>query len=191
LKPEQTDALIIIDIQNDFLPGGSLAVPEGDQIISVLNHYIDQFEKLHLPVFATRDWHPENHCSFIEFGGIWPVHCVAGSPGAQISNEIKLPESSLIISKATSPEENAYSGLDGTNLENKLLNLGIKTVWVGGLATDYCVLETVKDFLAKNFKVILLMDAIRAVNVNPGDDKRAVQIMVNAGAQPITLKDIQ
>jgi nicotinamidase/pyrazinamidase len=191
LKPEKTDALVIIDVQNDFLPGGSLAVPEGDQIISILNQYISLFENLHLPIFATRDWHPKNHCSFKDSGGIWPVHCVAGTPGAEISSEIKLPKSCQVISKATSQNEEAYSGLDGTNLENNLVSLGINRVWVGGLATDYCVLETVEDFLAKNFKVILLTDAIRAVNVNPGDDERAEQRMRKAGAKPLRLSDIQ
>jgi nicotinamidase/pyrazinamidase len=191
LKPELTDALILVDVQYDFLPGGALAVPDGDGVISELNKYIRLFQGLHRPVIATRDWHPKNHCSFIDFGGIWPVHCVAGTKGAQISNEIILPANTLIISKATTREEEAYSGLDGTDLEDRLHDLGVKRVWVGGLATDYCVLETVKDFLAKDFEVILLMDAIRAVNVKPDDGALAEQKMLNAGAQPITIKDVQ
>ena len=188
--PNKNDALVIVDVQNDFLPGGALAVPAGNLIIPALKQYIHLFKELQLPIIATRDWHPEYHCSFKESGGIWPRHCVAGTTGAQISNDLELPENTIIISKATTRDNDAYSGLQETDLDAIFSELGIKRVWAGGLATDYCVLETVKDFLERKYEVILLMDAIRGVNVNSGDDARAEQKMIHAGAQPITTKEI-
>jgi len=188
--PDKHDALILIDVQNDFLPGGALAVPAGDQIIPTLNSYIHLFNKKQLPIFATRDWHPDNHCSFKESGGIWPKHCVAKTSGAQISIDLEIPENTIIISKATTRDKEAYSGLEETDLDVKLSEFGVKRVWTGGLATDYCVLETIKDLLDRKYEVILLMDAIQAVNINQGDDARAEQEMIRTGAHPITIKDI-
>jgi nicotinamidase/pyrazinamidase len=183
------DALILVDVQNDFLPGGSLAVAGGDQIIPLLNFYIALFQKNDLPIIATRDWHPDNHCSFKKYGGIWPPHCVAGTRGAEFSPQLNLPAGLLIISKATNSENDAYSGLDGTNLDKQLKKINIHRVWIGGLATDYCVLQSVKDFLALGYKVNLLIDAIRAVNVSPDDGINAEREMISSGALPVRKED--
>ncbi|MGN2390132.1 isochorismatase family protein [Pelomicrobium sp. G1] len=184
------DALIVVDVQNDFLPGGALAVPQGDQVIEPLNRAAVLFEAKGLPVFATRDWHPENHCSFKAQGGPWPPHCVAGTRGAEFAPGLRLPASAVVISKATTPERDAYSGFQGTELAELLRRRGVKRVVVGGLATDYCVLNTVKDALTQGFQVLLLIDAIRAVDVKPGDGEAARTEMERAGAVPITVADL-
>ncbi|WP_333840599.1 nicotinamidase [Pelomicrobium sp.] len=184
------DALIIVDVQNDFLPGGALAVPQGDRVIEPLNRAAALFEAKGLPVFATRDWHPENHCSFKPQGGPWPPHCVAGTRGAEFAPSLRLPAATVVISKATTAERDAYSGFQGTELGNELKRRGVKRVVVGGLATDYCVLNTVKDALAQGLQVLLLTDAIRAVDVKPGDGGAAQAEMERRGAVPITVADL-
>ena len=176
------DALIIVDVQNDFLPGGSLAVPDGDKIIPVLNKYACKFAGIFLPVFATRDWHPEKHCSFKEQGGMWPPHCVANTNGADFSKDLKLPANTCIISKAVYEDNDAYSGFGGTNLHAKLTEMNIKRVFIGGLATDYCVKATVQDALNHGYITYYLQDASRAVNVKPGDEVKAEESMVRSGA---------
>ena len=178
-----TDALLLVDVQNDFLPGGKLAVPGGDEIIPTLNRYIDLFASQSLPIHATRDWHPANHCSFKTQNGIWPAHCIAGSAGAQFPAALRLPDTADLISKATNPQKDAYSGFDGTDLPDRLKMQGIERLFIGGLATDYCVLNTVKDALSQGFKVLLLQDAIRAVDLRPGDGDRAIEEMARAGAR--------
>ncbi len=185
------DALVIVDVQRDFLPGGALAVPRGDEVVPVLNGYIRLFRDKGLPIIATRDWHPPNHCSFKEQCGPWPPHCVQGTPGAQFAPGLELPRDVIIISKATRPQEEAYSGFEGTDMDEKLKALGVKRLFVGGLATDYCVLSTVKDALKLGYRVYLLLDAIRAVDVNPGDGERAIEEMKSLGAIPITLEDLE
>lgn len=176
------DALILVDVQNDFLPGGSLAVPHGDEVAPLLHEYLTLFEAHHLPVFATRDWHPVNHCSFRSQGGPWPVHCVAGSTGAAFAAALRLPLGTTVISKAQATDHEAYSGFEGTDLDARLRAAGVRRVFIGGLATDYCVLNTVKDALSRGFSVCLLRDAIRAVNVRPGDGSQAESEMLQAGA---------
>jgi nicotinamidase/pyrazinamidase len=185
MLPERGDALILVDVQNDFLPGGSLAVPDGDKIIPELNNFIQLFKREKLPIFATRDWHPENHCSFKKEGGIWPVHCVAGTAGADFPEALNLSDEIVIISKARDPSTDAYSGLDNTDLNKRLKILNIKRVWVGGLATDYCVINTVRDLISEGYLVNLLLDAIRAVNINPEDGQKAEREMIDLGARPI------
>lgn len=180
--PAPGDALILVDIQNDFLPGGALAVPKGDEIIEPLNKMISLFEENHLPVFATRDWHPSNHCSFKNNGGPWPPHCLARGPGADFSSSLRLPSSVTVISKGTSPSKDAYSGFEGTKLENLLRSRNIQELFVGGLATDYCVLNTVRDAIRLGFSVFLYTDGIRAVDVRPDDGERAIQEMEKLGA---------
>jgi len=187
---DRTDALVVVDVQNDFLPGGSLAVPEGDRVVPVLNRYIDTFAARALPVYATRDWHPPNHCSFSAQGGPWPPHCVAGSTGAAFAPGLKLPAQITIISKATAADQDAYSGFEGTDLDARLKALGVRRVFVGGLATDYCVLNTVRDARRHGYDVCLLTDAIRAVNVKPDDGQRAEEEMRRLGAKPVTLTAI-
>jgi nicotinamidase/pyrazinamidase len=189
-KPQQGDALILVDVQKDFLPGGNLAVPNGDQIISVLNDYIQIFNQKKLPIFSTRDWHPENHCSFKDQGGPWPPHCVAGSDGAAFAEKLDLSDEIVIISKAMDPQVEAYSGLENTDLDKRLKILNIKCAWVGGLATDYCVINTVLDLISAGYQVNLLVDAVRAVNVNPEDGQNAQREMIVLGARPINRDDI-
>lgn len=184
------DALLIVDLQNDFLHGGNLPVPEGDEIIPVLNRIIALFSQQSLPVYATRDWHPANHCSFKAQAGPWPPHCVAGSKGAAFSALLELPPNVIVISKATTPEHDAYSGFDGTNLAHHLRAHRIERLFIGGLATDYCVLNTVRDALSLHFKVELLLDAIRPVEVHAGDGQAAIEEMTKLGAEPLRLKDL-
>lgn len=191
IELNETDALLLVDVQNDFLPGGALAVPDGDQVVPVLNAYIARFAAKKLPIFATRDWHPPDHCSFRPQGGPWPPHCIAGSQGAQFSPALKLPAEVKIISKATAKEREAYSGFDGTDLASQLKALNVKRLFIGGLATDYCVLNTVKDALRLGFEVYLLRDAVRAVNVHPGDEQRALDEMQRLGARFVSLRDLQ
>jgi nicotinamidase/pyrazinamidase len=183
---ERGDALIIVDVQNDFLPGGSLAVPQGDAVVPVLNAYIDAFAQHGLPIYATRDWHPAQHCSFKDQGGPWPPHCVADSRGARFAADLRLPPATAIVSKATAAAQDAYSGFQGTDLDAQLRAAGVRRLFIGGLATDYCVLNTVKDALAHHYTVYLLQDAIRAVNVQPQDGARAENEMRRLGAVAIT-----
>ncbi|HWQ40357.1 MAG TPA: nicotinamidase [Burkholderiales bacterium] len=190
LRPRAGDALIIVDVQNDFLPGGALAVPRGDAVIAPLNRYAALFERQGLPVFATRDWHPANHCSFREQGGPWPPHCIADTPGAQFAPGLRLPASARIVSKATSAERDAYSGFAGTDLDAQLRRADVRRVFVGGLATDYCVLNTVKDARALGYEVVLLQDAIQAVDVQPGDGRRAQEEMQRLGAVPADAESV-
>jgi len=184
------DALIVVDVQRDFLPGGSLSVPQGEEVVSVLNRYLALFRIKNLPVFATRDWHPPDHCSFSEQGGAWSAHCIAGSPGAAFPENLDLPGSAHIVSKADAPEKEAYSGFAGTRLDDLLRAGGVRRVFVGGLATDYCVLHTVKDALSCGYTTLLLEDAVRAVDARSGDGQRAIMEMLGLGAIAVRLEDI-
>jgi len=180
---QQGDALIVVDVQNDFLPGGALGVSDGDGVLAPLNRCIEEFGRQHLPVFATRDWHPAAHCSFREQGGPWPAHCVAGTKGAEFPSDLRLPADVRVISKATRVEPDAHSGFAGTDLVQQLTDAGCRRVFIGGLATDYCVHATVLDACKAGFAVIVLTDAVRAVNVRPGDDARALAEMKASGAE--------
>ncbi|MGZ5119274.1 MAG: nicotinamidase [Burkholderiales bacterium] len=181
----RNDALLIIDVQRDFLPGGALAVPAGDAVIPVLNRYIALAERHGIPIVASRDWHPRNHCSFRP-GGPWPPHCIAQTEGAQFSPDLRLPRDAIIVSKATDESADAYSAFQGTGLAVDLRARGVQRLWIGGLATDYCVLSTVLDARKEGFDVFLLEDASRPVEVHTGDGARAVTRMRDAGAVPIS-----
>lgn len=176
------DALIVVDVQRDFLPGGALPVPEGDAVIAPLNAYLAAFAARGLPIFLTRDWHPPNHCSFHEQGGPWPMHCVQDTMGAAWPSELDIPPEARVISKATLPERDAYSGFDGTLLASLLRDLGVQRVFVGGLATDYCVRATVLDARKHGFTVVVLNDAIRGINRQADDTSAALRDMVAQGA---------
>jgi nicotinamidase/pyrazinamidase len=182
------DALILVDVQKDFCPGGALAVNDGDQVVPALNRYIDQFRKAGLPIFATRDWHPEKTTHFNSGGGPWPPHCIQGSEGAQFHPDLKLSEDAVIVSAGMGADEDGYSGFlgvdhRGVKLVDLLRQRGIERIFVGGLATDYCVKHTVLDGLKEGFKVVLLKDSTRGVNLKPGDSERAIAEMLQAGAE--------
>jgi len=192
MELQKGDALVIVDVQNDFLSGGALPVPHGDDVVPVLNTYITKFVEKELPVFATRDWHPRNHSSFTEYGGRWPRHCVINTFGAEFPLGLHFPPKVIIISKAIYVSMDAYSGFSGTSLNSRLTDMGITRVFIGGLATDYCVKATVQDAVV-NFghNTYYLQDASRAVNVKPTDGEEAEQAMKLSGAKIITLKDLE
>lgn len=174
------EALVIVDFQNDFTPGGALAVEHGDEIAARINELAES-DRFKL-VVATRDWHPANHGSFKEQGGIWPVHCVQGTEGAQLHPALNQSRVDLVVDKGTDPATEGYSGFQGTDLERVLRERDVDRVTVVGLATDYCVRNTALDALHKGFEVEIHEDAMRAVNVQPGDDARAIGDMRAAGA---------
>jgi nicotinamidase/pyrazinamidase len=182
------DALVVVDVQRDFLPGGALGVPAGDEVVEPLNRAIQAFERAGLPVFYSRDWHPPDHCSFKAQGGPWPPHCVAGTAGAGFAPGLRLPLDPDVISKATTRERDAYSAFQGTALAQRLRAAGARRLFVGGLATDYCVKATVLDARAGGFDVELLGDAVRAVEVNAGDGERALREMQSSGAKLTTTR---
>src|SRR3972149_811365 len=190
------DALIIIDVQNDFCPGGALAVADGDQVVPALNRYIAQFSAAGLLIVATRDWHPEKTRHFKAYGGLWPPHCIHGTKGAEFHPDLKPAPSVIIITKGTDPEEDSYSCFQAYDSEGKpfvksLKEKGIKHLYVGGLATDYCVRATVLDALKAGFSVTLLIDAIKGVDIKPGDSAKALEEMEKAGADKTSLKDLR
>ena len=182
LSPQAGDALLVVDVQNDFLPGGSLAVPRGDEVIAPVNGYIELFHRRGLPIFASRDWHPADHVSFVAQGGPWPPHCVAKTRGAEFPEALRLPPEAEVISKATRIDLDAYSAFQGTDLAERLHHREIVRLFVGGLATDYCVRATVEDALTAGFGVVVLDEAVRAVNVQPHDGEEALRAMEEEGA---------
>ncbi len=183
------DALVVVDVQNDFVTG-TLAVPGGAEVIEPLNRAIALFDARGLPVFATRDWHPPDHCSFVAQGGPWPAHCVAGTTGADYVPGLRLPADATPVLKATRPEADAYSGFAGTSLAAELRGREVRRLFVGGLATDYCVLNTVRDAIAEGFEVVVLADAVRAVDVHDGDGARAEAEMRRLGARFATTDEL-
>ena len=189
MELSKSDALIIVDVQNDFCPGGSLAVPTGDRVASTLTDAAARFAENGARVVATQDWHPPGHSSFVEQGGPWPPHCVQGSRGAEFHPNLRLPDDYIGVKKGSDPEVDAYSGFLDSDLKEQLHRAGVERVFVGGLATDYCVLNTVLDALAKGFEAYLLTDAIGAVDVEPGDGERAIERMVEAGAVATTVAE--
>jgi nicotinamidase/pyrazinamidase len=189
-KLDINDALIVVDVQNCFCPGGELPVKEGDKIIPIINRYIHKFQKAGAKIYATRDWHPPDHKSFKEYGGIWPPHCLKGSKGAEFRSDLNLPAETTVISTGDKPSVEGYSGFDHTDLERKLREDGVDRVFVGGLATDYCVKYTVLDAVEKSFETVLLIDAIKGVNRKAGDAERAIGEMVKKGAKKATLSEI-
>ena len=176
-------ALIIVDVQNDFCPGGSLAVAEGDEVVAPLNKLMKEFLDRGEPVYKTRDWHPEKTKHFAIYGGTWPIHCVQNTRGAEFHSDLLDDPRITVISKGFDERADGYSGFDGTQLAQLLRDEEVKEIWVGGLATDYCVKETVIDGVHNGFKVKALADAMRAVNVKTDDGKKAIDLMKEAGAE--------
>jgi len=189
LPDRSKKALIVVDVQNDFCPEGALPVPNGDKVVAPINKMIDFALKTPNDWFivVTRDWHPATTSHFAKDGGRWPVHCVAFSGGAAFHPGLSLPMDKIVlVSKGMLPGEDAYSGFDGktTNdvaLAGLLLNCGVTSVYVCGLATDYCVKATALDALKNGFRTYLLADACRAVNIKPDDGKNAIIEMLKAG----------
>jgi nicotinamidase/pyrazinamidase len=175
------DALLVVDLQRDFLPGGALGVAGGDEVLAVANAQIARFAAAGLPVVASRDWHPPAHCSFAAQGGTWPEHCVAGTPGAEFAPGLALPADALLVYKATHVDKDAYSAFQGTGLAGRLRELDVRRVFLVGLATDYCVLQTALDARRLGLDVVVLEDGVRAVDLSPGDGERAVDRMREAG----------
>ena len=177
---QKGDALLIVDVQNDFCPGGALEVPGGDAVIPLFNKWIEAARKTGAMVVASRDWHTLDHCSFTSQGGPWPEHCVQGTPGADFHPNLKLPPDTVLVSKGTAFDRDAYSAFEDTGLAGFLRGRGIKRLWVGGLAEDVCVLETVKEALKHGFETHVLISACRSVN--PAASKKVEEEMLKLGA---------
>lgn len=182
MDPKKKKALIVVDVQNDFCPGGSLAVANGDEVVAPLNELIDKFLAEGAPVYKTRDWHPNTTKHFQKYGGTWPVHCVQNTVGAEFHPQLRDDSRIHIISKGLG-DTDCYSGFDETGLAEHLKSEGVEEVLVGGLATDYCVKATVLQAIKEGFNVKALADAMKPVDVNPGDGARAVEEMRAAGAE--------
>lgn len=192
-----TTAVIVVDVQNDFCPGGSLAVPDGDAVIDPLNHMIESAHFHKWPVYLTRDWHPEPSEATVHFvtgGGQWPPHCVQDTFGGAFHPDLH-DEGTFIVTKGTDPAEDSYSGFDGktadgSTLDETLRRNYIDTLYVGGLATDYCVLQTVLAALIRGYNVYVLEDAIRAVDISPNDGAIAIENMRSSGAKFVTTDEV-
>jgi nicotinamidase/pyrazinamidase len=183
-------ALLLVDVQNDFCPGGSLAVRDGDQVVPVLNQYIQHFRERGLPVFASRDWHPSTTKHFKIYGGVWPVHCVQDTHGAAFHDGLDL-KGARVISKGMNPDLDSYSAFqgfdeEGAPLMDVLRRLGVTELYVGGLATDYCVKASALDAKQNGLSVKLLLDGSRGVEIAPSDSARAIEEMVRAGIDAVT-----
>jgi nicotinamidase/pyrazinamidase len=183
---ESDDALVIVDVQHDFLPGGALGVAEGERIFAPIDALAPRFGR----VYATRDWHPADHSSYQQYGGPWPVHCVANTHGAAFDERLDLGKVDVVVDKGTDRETDGYSGFAATILADDLRAHGIHRVFVVGLATDYCVKATALDAKAAGFDAVVLEDAAAAVNVNPGDEQAALQELRDAGVAVARSDDV-
>ena len=179
LQPD--DALIVVDVQIDFCPGGALPIERGDEVVAVLNRWIRAAEDARIPIVASRDWHPAHHLSFTEAGGRWPIHCVQETAGARMHPELVLPPSTIVVTKGNRADRDQYSAFDDTGLADRLRQRGVRRVWVGGLARDVCVRATVLDARQLGFEVTVIDDATRPVTREGGD--RADEEMRRAGAR--------
>ncbi len=184
-----SSALIVVDVQRDFMPGGALPVPEGDVVVGPINKLISRFEDRGLPMVFTRDWHPADHISFRERGGPWPPHCIKNTEGAEFHPDLKIPKGAIIVSKATKRDEEAYSGFQGTNLDSILRERGVRRLFLGGVATEYCVKATASDALKLGYEVIVVEDAIKGINED--DERRAKDSMLDEGAIFAALSEIK
>lgn len=188
-------ALIVVDAQNDFCPGGSLAVKHGDEVVGPLNRMLAYAKKNNWILTASRDWHPKKTNHFSKYGGQWPVHCVRGTNGAKFHPALKVTKDIMVFSKGTQKDQDAYSAFDGHSdsgeaLADYLKSYGVDEVYVGGLATDYCVKATVLGAIKEGFKAYLLLDASRAVNIKPDDEKKAIAEMKKVGAILTTAREV-
>ena len=186
---KKKQALLVVDVQNDFCPGGTLAVAQGDEDVEPLNRAIDKFLAKGTPVFKTRDWHPPTTKHFEKYGGVWPVHCVQNTKGAEFHPRLRDDPRIHLISKGLG-DTDCYSGFDETDLADQLRLNGVEEVFIGGLTTDYCVKTTALDALKNGFSVKVLGDAIKPVDLQPGDGDRAIEEMRAAGAEVVTSKSM-
>lgn len=189
-------ALLIVDMQNDFCPGGALGIPQGDLIVPAVNKYLKIASKKKWPIFLSRDWHPIRTGHFKDFGGLWPVHCIANSRGAQFHPKLKLPKEAIYVYKGMDPEKDSYSvfqaeDMQGLSFLHLLKMRKVGELYIGGLATDYCVRTSVRDALKQGFKVRLLTDAMQGVNLKPHDAENAIKEMVKKGATKTTVKRME
>ena len=182
---EPKQALLVIDVQNDFCPGGTLAVPHGDEVVEPLNRLIDEFLERGAPVYKTRDWHGPVSTHFAAYGGTWPVHCVRETEGAEFHPALRDDPRITVISKGLD-DKDGYSAFDDTDLVAQLKRQNVEELVIGGLATDYCVKSTVLDALKHGFKVKAIENAMRAVDLQPGDGERAIDDMRDAGAEIVS-----
>ena len=185
---EEKAALLIVDVQRDFCPGGALAAPGGDEIIPALNRHLAEAREHEMPVYASRDWHPAVTNHFKQYGGEWPPHCVQGTAGAQFHAELKLPPDAVVISKGDDPARPGYSAFDGRTASGKTLahdlrDRNVTRLYLSGIATDYCVKATALDALHAGFDVRVLTDAVTGIDVNAGDADRALEELTREGAQ--------
>jgi nicotinamidase/pyrazinamidase len=185
---EDGNALVIVNLQRDFLPGGSCAVAGGDTIVPIVNRYLAAWSTHRLPIVLSRCWHPSNHCSFHDHGGRWPRHCVAGTDGAEFAAALQIPPVSVVITKGTAGDREACSAFDGTDLDERLRRVGTTQVFVGGLTTDHGVLDTVRDALERGYITVVLQDAIRAANLVTDDGRNAAEAMAALGARLVSLE---
>jgi nicotinamidase/pyrazinamidase len=181
------DALLLVDLQNDFCPGGALSVTDAHHVIPVLNNWAAAAHRARIPIFVSRDWHPRRTSHFQEFGGVWPAHCVMHTPGAEFHPDLRLPADIHVVSKGMGEAEDAYSAFQarddtGALLPALLEKHGVRHLHIGGLATDYCVRSTALDALTNGYRVTLIVDGMRAVNLQPDDGSRALREMLDAGA---------
>jgi len=189
-------ALLVVDVQNDFLPGGALGVPGGDIIVPVVNKYVRFFLKKKYPVLFTRDWHPVRTMHFRDFGGLWPAHCIQGTRGAAFHPMLKVPKEAILLYKGMDPGQDSYSAFHSEDASgrslSKILNvLGTQELYIAGLATDYCVKYSSLDALKKGLRVRVLVDAVKGVDLKPGDCERALAAVVKTGAKKIKFKELK
>lgn len=192
---ESKAALLIVDVQNDFCPGGALQILNGNRVVEPINRAVKYFVAAGLPVLASRDWHPPETKHFRTSGGVWPVHCVQGTAGAAFHPGLLLPEGTVVLSKGINPELDGYSAFeavtgDGRMLAELLSDLDVRSLYISGLATDYCVLCTTVEALRNGLKVTVLTDAVAGVDIVPGESACAIEDMVNAGAQLATVEEL-
>src|SRR5574338_710439 len=187
---DHREALLIVDVQNDFCAGGALAAPDGDSVVPPLNRYIAQAVEAGMPVYASRDWHPQVTKHFKAYGGPWPPHCVQGTRGAEFHPDLKLPPQTIVVTAGDDPESDGYSACEGRtaggkSLADDLRARGVTSLYVGGIATDYCVKQSVLDARREGFEVRVLADAVTGIDVQPGDSEKALSEMVEAGAHVV------
>ena len=192
MSDKPASALLIVDVQRDFCSGGALEVPNGDRVVPVLNRFVKALNLNRGLIYASRDWHPPITGHFREHGGIWPIHCVAGTDGARFHPDLRLPRDAIIVSKGEGPTSDGYSAFEGntptgSSLLEDLRSHGVSHLYVGGLATDYCVRHSALDALKGGLQVTVLTDAIAGVDVQPGDSSRAIEEMMEAGAKLATV----